>query len=138
MLENRPPFFFIAGSELPGCLVVRSTLTGAAELEYIVDHSEMAAAVVPAPRESAMRSAALCAGREVAVVTSSLRDYRIFQRAAGQLHTDEFSECALLYTSAQRVARKVVFSANEYFVWAGPGTPGQVGFAGCTRVRDGC
>jgi acyl-CoA synthetase (AMP-forming)/AMP-acid ligase II len=122
MLENRPALFlhWLALNCLGASVVPINSDWRGAELEYIVGHSEMAAAVVPPSRESDMRSAALRAGRDVAVVTSSLGELpRVSGAPQANSTPDEFSECALLYTSGTTGRPKGCVLTNEYFVWAG-------------------
>src|SRR6266702_6070528 len=65
MLENRPALFlhWLALNSLGASVIPINSDWRGAELEYVLGHSEMAAAVVPTPREPDMRGAALRAGR---------------------------------------------------------------------------
>jgi acyl-CoA synthetase (AMP-forming)/AMP-acid ligase II len=122
MLENRPALFlhWLALNCVGASVVPINSDWRGAELEYVVDHSEMAAAVVPAAREPDMRSAALRAGRDVAVVSPSLRDLPPVSAAPKANSTPhELSECALLYTSGTTGRPKGCVLTNEYYVWAG-------------------
>jgi len=137
MLENRPALFlhWLALNSLGASVIPINSDWRGAELEYVLGHSEMAAAVVPTPREPDMRGAALRAGRDVAVVTSSLQDLPQISAAPKPDSTpDEFSECALLYTSGTTGRPRGCVLTNEYFAWAGAWYA-QVG--GFCRLNEG-
>ncbi|MFL6601191.1 MAG: AMP-binding protein [Steroidobacteraceae bacterium] len=122
MLENRPALFlhWLALNCLGASVVPINSDWRGAELEYIVGHSEMVAAVVPASRETDMRSAALRAGRDVSIVTAALHDLQHVSAAPkANSRPAEFSECALLYTSGTTGRPKGCVLTNEYFIWAG-------------------
>jgi len=137
MLENRPALFlhWLALNCVGVSVVPINSDWRGAELEYVVGHSAMAAAVVPGTREPDMRSAALHAGRDVAVVSPSFRDLPHVSPAPHANSTpDEFTECALLYTSGTTGRPKGCVLTNEYFLWAGAWYA-QVG--GFCRLEEG-
>jgi acyl-CoA synthetase (AMP-forming)/AMP-acid ligase II len=74
MLENRPAFFFhwLALNALGAAVVPINTEWRSAELEYLIGHSEMAVAVVPAERVEGLRAAGVDAKRRLSVTTPDL------------------------------------------------------------------
>ncbi len=125
MLENRPAMFFhwLALSSLGVAVVPLNCDWREAELEYVIGHSELAAAVVPATRQRDLASAAVRAGRQVAVASSSLDNLGSVSApsaaSVGNSEPDEHSECALLYTSGTTGRPKGCVLTNEYYLWAG-------------------
>lgn len=132
MLENRPAFFFhwLALNALGASVVPINTEWRSAELEYLVGHSEMAVAVVPAERVEDLKVAGVDAERRLAVTTPDLAmlgNLRASGRALGRGPTVKAdapapgadTECALLYTSGTTGRPKGCVLPNEYFLWAG-------------------
>lgn len=137
MLENRPAFFFhwLALNALGAAAVPINTEWRSAELEYLVGHSEMTVAVVPAERVEALRVAGVDAERRLVVTTPDLAmlDERGGRRAPAAPPADQVTpglsasaegpnadtECALLYTSGTTGRPKGCVLPNEYFLWAG-------------------
>lgn len=125
MLENRPAMFFhwLALNSLGVSVVPLNSDWREAELEYVIGHSELVAAVVPGMRERDVVSAAVRAGREVAVTSSSLDNLNVVSRIPAALAREpgpnEHSECALLYTSGTTGRPKGCVLTNEYYLWAG-------------------
>lgn len=135
MLENRPAFFFhwLALNALGASVVPINTEWRSAELEYLVGHSEMAVAVVPAERVEELKLAGVDAGRRLAVTTADLAmlgnlrasgrapaagpNLRASGRAPAAPGAD--TECALLYTSGTTGRPKGCVLPNEYFLCAG-------------------
>lgn len=122
MLENRPAFFFhwLALNALGVSVVPMSTEWRSAELEYLVGHSEICAAVVPGGRGPELVRAARAAGRPLGVARADLADLpqaAIPAPAPGGPDAD--TECALLYTSGTTGRPKGCVLPNEYFLWAG-------------------
>jgi acyl-coenzyme A synthetase/AMP-(fatty) acid ligase len=122
MLENRPALFFhwLALNALGASTVPLNTDWRAAELEYVLAHSEMTAAVVPVPREQEVRDAAVRARRTVAVTSPSLSNLDgVSSPANAGSPIDVNTECALMYTSGTTGRPKGCVLANEYYLWAG-------------------
>jgi acyl-CoA synthetase (AMP-forming)/AMP-acid ligase II len=125
MLENRPAFFFhwLALNALGAAVVPINTEWRSAELEYLIGHSEMAVAVVPAERVEGLRAAGVDAKRRLSVTTpdlAMLSTGQVTQRLAGTVgEPGSDTECALLYTSGTTGRPKGCILPNEYFLWAG-------------------
>lgn len=137
MLENRPAFFFhwLALNALGVSVVPVSTEWRRAELEYMVGHSQICAAVVPEDRRPELIQAAHAAGRPLAVTGAQLLDLPqapFPAPAPGPPGLD--SECALLYTSGTTGRPKGCVLANEYFLWAGSW---YAGLDGLCPIRPG-
>ncbi len=123
MLENRPAFLFhwLALNALGVSVVPMSTEWRSAELEYLVGHSEICAAVVPAACSPQITRAAEVAGRHVVVTTADLADLGEAPLPAPAMDAgpDVNTECALLYTSGTTGQPKGCVLPNEYYLWAG-------------------
>jgi acyl-CoA synthetase (AMP-forming)/AMP-acid ligase II len=123
MLENRPAMFFhwLALNALGVSVVPINTEWRSAELAYLIEHSELCAAVAPSQRAADIAIAADHAGRKVVVTTPDLSGLR--QVAVPAPHAervpDSDSECALLYTSGTTGRPKGCVLSNEYFLWTG-------------------
>ncbi|HVS75695.1 MAG TPA: AMP-binding protein [Steroidobacteraceae bacterium] len=138
MLENRPAFFFhwLALNALGVSVVPISTEWRRAELEYLVAHSEICAAVAPECRGPELIRASQAAGRPLAVTKADLSDLPEAPFPAPALTLpDVDTECALLYTSGTTGRPKGCVLPNEYFLWAGTW---YAGLDGLCRIRRGC
>jgi acyl-CoA synthetase (AMP-forming)/AMP-acid ligase II len=92
LLENRPDFFlhWFALNALGVSLVPLNPDLRAAELEYLIGHSEMVAALAIPSRHSDLSAAAKAIGRSIAVFGRAiklLRSLRHLQRRARRIAT---------------------------------------------------
>ncbi len=121
LLENRPTFFrhWFALNALGASVVPINPDLRSAELEYLVEHSEMSAAIVLPNRQADIRAAAAAGGRDVPVAgpdneLPALADPRAPDPAPG---VD--AECALLYTSGTTGRPKGCVLTNTYYLNSG-------------------
>src|SRR5882724_4264843 len=101
LMENRPGFFlhWFALNALGVSLVPVNPDMRAAELEYLIGHSEIVAAVVIPQRQADVAGAAKAIGRDIPVVGPDDEPAPIQVSASKPGTPDSDSECALLYTS---------------------------------------
>ena len=135
LLDNRPAFFlhWFALNGLGASVVPISADLRAAELEYLVAHSEIALAVAVPQRHAELRAAAAAAGRPLAVIADSdVPPDAAF--AVSHAPPDELNECALLYTSGTTGRPKGCILQNRYFLHAGRW---YLGVGGLCELRAG-
>lgn len=138
LLENRPDFFlhWYALNGLGVSVVPINAELRAAELEYLVDHSEIAIAVALPSHHEALRAAAQRADRPLAIMSA---DDAIppapFAAPQADRAPDVETECALLYTSGTTGRPKGCILPNRYFLHAGQWYA-EIG--GLATLREGC
>jgi acyl-CoA synthetase (AMP-forming)/AMP-acid ligase II len=136
MLENRPAMFlhWLALNSLGVSAVPLNTDWREAELEYVIGHSELVAAVVPPTRVEEVRRAAARIGRPISVSSEQGRLSLVAMTESAAQAPDVNTECALLYTSGTTGRPKGCVLTNEYFLWAGTWYT-QIG--GLCRLEEG-
>ncbi len=123
LLENRPEFLlhWFALNGLGVSVVPINPDWRAAELEYLIGHSEIVLAVALESHQDSLRAAALAVDRAVVVTDPQLT--QLERLAASTASTAQVpgaaTECALLYTSGTTGRSKACVLPNEYFLWAG-------------------
>tara|TARA_R110001583_G_scaffold127717_1_gene279484 strand:- start:6549 stop:8183 length:1635 start_codon:yes stop_codon:yes gene_type:complete len=122
LLENRPAFFlhWFALNGLGVSVVPINPDMRAAELEYLIGHSEIALAIALPQRHADLLAAADRAGRPFQVMGE--RDTppeAAFPAPQADTEPHELSEAALLYTSGTTGRPKGCILPNRYFLHAG-------------------
>jgi acyl-CoA synthetase (AMP-forming)/AMP-acid ligase II len=121
LLENRPDFFlhWFALNALGVSVVPINPELRAAELEYLIDHSEIVAVLALSARQGDLIAAAKATGRTIAIFgpDDSPAPIAVPPPKAGL--PDRNSECALLYTSGTTGRPKGCVLPNKYFLYAG-------------------
>jgi len=122
LLENRPDFFlhWYALNSLGVSVVPINADLRAAELEYLIGHSEIVIVVALPNYHDALRQAAHRANQSLAIITADAHPPLAatpapFRDRAPDVHT----ECALLYTSGTTGRPKGCILPNRYFLHAG-------------------
>ena len=122
LLDNRPAFFlhWFALNALGVAVVPINAELRAAELEYLIGHSEVALIVALASRHADLGAAAQRAGRTVGLADAT--DPTPAAPCApprGEQPPDAQTECALLYTSGTTGRPKGCVLSNQYFLHCG-------------------
>ena len=146
LLDNRPAFFlhWFALNGLGASVVPINADLRSAELEYLIDHSEIALAVASPQRHAALEAAARAMGRDLAVMADGDAPPPARHRApdisvlAGQTDSAgaEMDECALLYTSGTTGRPKGCVLPNRYFLHSGRWYAGIGGMATLRRGEE--
>ena len=120
LLENRPSFFlhWFALNALGASVVPINPDLRSAEIEYIIGHSEMVAAVAIAARQAEIAVAARAVGRVIAVRGPADDPAPVAVPASGTMSGRD-QEAALLYTSGTTGRPKGCVLTNAYFLEAG-------------------
>ncbi|HRP97435.1 MAG TPA: AMP-binding protein [Rhodocyclaceae bacterium] len=121
-LETRPSFFlhWFALNALGVSVVPINADLRAAELEYLIGHSEIVLAVALPERHADLAAAAERAGRPLALVADGAPPPpAVLPAPRTHAAPDATSECALLYTSGTTGRPKGCMLPNRYFLHAG-------------------
>jgi len=121
LLQNRPDFVFhwFALNSLGASVVPINPDLRAAELEYLIAHSEMLLAVAIAERLDDLKQAAAASGAALQVMTPDSPPPNALRSAGADANLTRKSECALLYTSGTTGKPKGCVLDNSYFLLAG-------------------
>ncbi|SNS66755.1 MULTISPECIES: AMP-binding protein [unclassified Azospirillum] len=121
LLENRPDFIEIwfAANGLGASVVPINPDLRRSELEYLIGHSEMAAAFILPHRLEEVAAAARSAGSALMAVTPQDRLPALAGGKGEATPPDRDTEAALLYTSGTTGAPKGCVLTNEYFLHSG-------------------
>ncbi|NMG43784.1 AMP-binding protein [Aromatoleum toluvorans] len=122
LLENRPAFFlhWFALNALGVSVVPINADLRAAELEYLIGHSEIALAVALPQRHADLAAAAERAGRPLHIISDGdTPPAAAFPAPLAGTVPGELTECALLYTSGTTGRPKGCMLPNRYFLHAG-------------------
>ncbi|MEE9272722.1 MAG: AMP-binding protein [Robiginitomaculum sp.] len=117
LLENRPAVFihWLALNALGVSMVPINPELRAAELEYLISHSEIVLAIALENRQSELRSA----GSSDFTVIGDDDPIPKARQSANQENVSHDSEAALLYTSGTTGLPKGCVLTNEYFLHCG-------------------
>lgn len=120
LLENRPAFLlhWFALNALGVSVVPINAELRAAELAYLIGHSEMCLAVALPARHAGLLSAAGDGALRVMGPDES-PPASLMQAPLAHVPVSEYSECALLYTSGTTGRPKGCVLPNTYFLHAG-------------------
>jgi len=121
LLQNRPEFIEIwfAANSLGASVVPINPDLRRSELEYLIEHSDMAAAYVLPERHAEVAAAALAVGSTMTPITLDDPVRPLLSRGGITKGEDSQRECALLYTSGTTGHPKGCVLSNEYFLHSG-------------------
>ncbi len=121
LLQNRPDFIAIwfAANHLGASVVPINPDLRRSELEYLIDHSGMAAAFVLPERCAEIAAAAAAVGSDLTPVTPHDPLPRLASPGGAPAGEDSQREAALLYTSGTTGSPKGCVLTNEYFLHSG-------------------
>ena len=139
LLENRPDFFlhWFALNALGVSVVPINPDMRAAELEYLIGHSEILLAVALPERHADLIAAAEAAGRPFQTMSAdSAPPPAAFPAPLAGSEPGELSECALLYTSGTTGRPKGCILPNRYFLHAGNWYAGAGGLAALAPGKE--
>jgi acyl-CoA synthetase (AMP-forming)/AMP-acid ligase II len=137
LLENRPDFLlhWFALNALGVSVVPINAELRAAELQYLIGHSEISLAIALPERHASLAAAAGCAGRALALMQPGDTPPAAgvpASKAAEPITAG--TECALLYTSGTTGRPKGCILPNQYFTHAGQW---YAGIGGLAALRPG-
>ncbi len=121
LLENRPAFFlhWFALNGLGVSVVPINPDLRASELEYLISHSEIVAALALPSRHADLQAAALAKSITLPLFGPDEAPPVLAGPPPRSGQPDINSECALLYTSGTTGQPKGCVLPNEYFLYAG-------------------
>ena len=138
LLSNRPEFYahWFALNALGVSVVPINPDWRAAELEFLLEHSEICVVVTLDQRRGDLAAAARATGRTLALTGPEGEDIAAaaYPVPRALRAPDAASECALLYTSGTTGRPKGCVLSNEYFLRAGAW---YAGIGGLCTVRPG-
>ncbi len=135
LLENRPAFFlhWFALNSLGVSVVPINADMRAAELEYLIEHSEIVMAIALESRHDMLKAAARAVKRPLVVIEAGdVPEAAPYPPPNAGAQPDTHTECALLYTSGTTGRPKGCILPNEYFLHAGRWYAGIGGLAALT------
>ncbi|MDM8010603.1 MAG: AMP-binding protein [Parasphingorhabdus sp.] len=121
LLQNRPEFIEIwfAANSLGASVVPINPDLRRSELEYLIEHSEMAAAFVVPERKAEVAEAAQAAGSAMTPVAPAEPIPALDNKGRAASGDGASREAALLYTSGTTGRPKGCVLTNEYFLHSG-------------------
>jgi acyl-CoA synthetase (AMP-forming)/AMP-acid ligase II len=136
LLENRPVYFlnWFALNSLGVSVVPINPDLRSTELQYLIAHSEMAAAIVLPSRQAEVAAAARAAQCATVVMTPDVAPARFAQTAAVSEAAGCDDECAVLYTSGTTGQPKGCVLTNDYFLFT---AEWYAGLGGLCAMRPG-